>query len=323
MKDLISIIIPVYNAECYLGECINSIIEQTYSNLEILLIDDGSIDGSGQICDEFASKDERIKVVHKENGGVSSARNKGLDLAKGKYIAFVDADDFVDKNYISIMYKKCIETQSDLTFCRFAKYINGLKVPVQEDIPVFLCVDIYSEEFVDFFCRFFDYKKNIFGSSCRFLFKSQLMLDKRFDPSIKVSEDLLFLLSIILEAKCLASVKDCLYFYRQVGDSASHSYKTNYLNSQLALYMGLEKIYSLFNFEKQKKLFQTYNCSLCHYVLSNEIKFKSTARKVRVQAVRDSVLYQHLRLKYGLRIPGVLFKLKFLVTWFLVKTRLV
>ena len=98
--ELISIIVPVYKAEKHLSECIDSIISQTYENFELILIDDGSPDNSGKICDEYAEKDKRIRAIHKENGGVSSARNTGLDNASGEYITFIDSDDFVDKQYL-------------------------------------------------------------------------------------------------------------------------------------------------------------------------------------------------------------------------------
>ena len=100
LNELISIIVPVYNVEKYLKKCIDSILNQTYSNIEILLIDDGSTDNSGIICDNFKKRDSRIKVVHKKNSGVSSTRNYGLDLATGKYISFVDSDDFVECDFI-------------------------------------------------------------------------------------------------------------------------------------------------------------------------------------------------------------------------------
>ena len=94
-KALISIIVPVYNVDKYLSKCIDSIISQTYNDIELILVDDGSPDNSPKICDEYARKDNRIIVIHKENGGVSSARNAGLDIAKGKYIGFVDPDDYI------------------------------------------------------------------------------------------------------------------------------------------------------------------------------------------------------------------------------------
>lgn len=102
---LISIIVPIYNVELYLEKCIESIINQTYKNLEIILVDDGSTDSCGKICDEYAKKDNRIKVIHKINGGLSDARNKGMEIAKGKYIGFVDGDDYVASDMYETLYK--------------------------------------------------------------------------------------------------------------------------------------------------------------------------------------------------------------------------
>ena len=113
---LVSVIVPVYNAEKYLSRCIDSILAQTYTNFELLLINDGSKDNSGKICDEYAEKDNRIRVYHKENGGVSSARNYGLDKAVGKYICFVDADDWVNKDYL----EKLLPTDDEeMVVCSF------------------------------------------------------------------------------------------------------------------------------------------------------------------------------------------------------------
>ena len=97
---LISVVVPIYNVEAYLEKCINSIINQTFSDLEILLIDDGSTDSSSDICDRYGSMDTRIKVLHKKNGGLSSARNAGIDLSKGDYLCFIDSDDYIDERYI-------------------------------------------------------------------------------------------------------------------------------------------------------------------------------------------------------------------------------
>ena len=102
---LISVVIPVYNIEEYLERCVNSICAQTYRNLEILLVDDGSTDGSGALCDALAEKDKRIKVFHKANGGSSSARNVGIAQARGKYIGFVDSDDYISENMYELLYE--------------------------------------------------------------------------------------------------------------------------------------------------------------------------------------------------------------------------
>lgn len=117
MKDLISVIVPVYNTEKYLDRCIQSILSQTYSNIEILLIDDGSTDSSGAICDKYAEQDSRVRVFHKANGGASTARNMGLDNAKGEWIAFVDSDDWIDAEMYAKMISLAIATSVDAVFC--------------------------------------------------------------------------------------------------------------------------------------------------------------------------------------------------------------
>ena len=104
MNDLISVVIPVYRVEKYLERCVESVINQTYTNLEIILIDDGSPDNSGNMCDEYAKIDKRIKVIHKKNGGLSDARNVGIENSKGKYITFIDSDDYIEENYVEILY---------------------------------------------------------------------------------------------------------------------------------------------------------------------------------------------------------------------------
>ena len=116
-NDLISVIIPIYNVEKFLSFCIDSIVNQTYKNLEIILVDDGSTDNSGKICDEYALKDNRIKVMHKQNGGVSSARNVGLNIAKGKYIGFVDSDDYVENDMFEILHNLIIKNNVDISCC--------------------------------------------------------------------------------------------------------------------------------------------------------------------------------------------------------------
>lgn len=118
-KILISVIVPVYNVEKYLEKCVNSILNQTYKNLEIILIDDGSPDGCPEMCDNLAKTDGRIKVIHKQNGGLSDARNVGIENATGKLISFVDSDDFLNTNYFETLYKNLTKTNSDISICSF------------------------------------------------------------------------------------------------------------------------------------------------------------------------------------------------------------
>lgn len=124
MNPLISVIVPVYKVEKYLHRCVESICNQSYTHLEILLVDDGSPDSCGAICDVFAGKDERIQVIHKENGGLSSARNIGIEHAHGDFLAFVDSDDFISRDFIKILYDALISSNSDIAQCKW-EYVTG------------------------------------------------------------------------------------------------------------------------------------------------------------------------------------------------------
>lgn len=123
IEELITIVVPVYNVEKYLKKCIDSLLMQTYSNLEIILVDDGSTDHCGEICDNYSKIDKRIVVIHKENGGLSDARNVAIDICKGKYITFIDSDDYVEKDYVEYLYTLLITNNSDISICEY-KYVS-------------------------------------------------------------------------------------------------------------------------------------------------------------------------------------------------------
>jgi len=124
-NELISIIVPVYNAEKYLAKCIENIISQTYSTFELILVDDGSKDGSGALCDSYAEKDNRIRAFHKNNEGVSVAREFGLAQSKGEYIAFIDADDYIAEDYLKVLYQDIIKYNADISCCDCFEIVNG------------------------------------------------------------------------------------------------------------------------------------------------------------------------------------------------------
>ena len=123
-KDLVSIIVPVYNASKYLENCLNSILKQTYNNIEVILIDDGSTDNSLEICKEYKKNDKRIKIIHKENGGISSVRNLGVKESKGKYICFVDSDDYIEKDYVEVLYSGIKKYKTKLCFGGYRNVYN-------------------------------------------------------------------------------------------------------------------------------------------------------------------------------------------------------
>ena len=126
MSDKISIIVPIYNVKKYIQQCVESLINQTYKNLEIILIDDGSTDGCGELCDEFGKKDQRIHVIHKQNGGLSDARNKGIDVASGDYIGFVDSDDWISHNMYEKMLSSLKSVNADIAVCGWVEeFLNN------------------------------------------------------------------------------------------------------------------------------------------------------------------------------------------------------
>ncbi len=152
MTDLVSVIVPVYKVEKYLSKCADSIINQTYKNLEIILVDDGSPDNSGKMCDEYAKKDSRIKVIHKENGGLSSARNAGCKISTGKYVYFVDSDDFIHEKAIEDLLSNLIKYNADISIGNSIKFTGKErgsftnKVKIFEKVKLFDCyTDYYSQ----------------------------------------------------------------------------------------------------------------------------------------------------------------------------------
>lgn len=128
MHDLISVIIPVYKVENYLCRCVDSVLEQTYTNMEIILVDDGSPDNCPVMCDEYARQDSRVKVIHQENAGLSGARNAGIDMAQGQWLAFVDSDDYLAADFLERLYQACVDTGSSLSVCRW-EYVRGETIP--------------------------------------------------------------------------------------------------------------------------------------------------------------------------------------------------
>ena len=141
-KNLVSILVPVYNVGKYIRKCLDSILVQTYPKLEIILIDDGSTDESGKICDEYASKDARIMLIHKHNGGVTSARKAGLKMAKGEYIGFVDPDDWIEPNMYKEMLKCMLETKTDLVHTNRIKEIGKTNYTVKEHKELYVLTDL-------------------------------------------------------------------------------------------------------------------------------------------------------------------------------------
>lgn len=204
--DLISIIVPVYNIEAYIERCVNSILNQTYKNLQIILVDDGSIDNSGDICDKIAPTDSRIQVIHKTNGGLSDARNEGIKVANGKYIGFVDGDDYIDKDMYRVLYSAIIEYDSEIASCGYyEQFADKIDVKCCSEKTVRLDrIQAYEALFI--------HKKILGCSSCNKLFSAQLFKDNKYRVGI-IGEDLEIIYRLLNEAEGVVCVNKSLYYY--------------------------------------------------------------------------------------------------------------
>lgn len=205
-NDLISIVVPVYKVEKYLEKCLYSIINQTYKNVEIILIDDGSPDNCGKICDKYAQKDRRIKVIHKENRGVSSARNEGINISTGKYLTFIDSDDWVDENYIYSLYNQCVENDADISVCNIEDFDEN----TQEIIHNFEETECNLKQ--EDFCKELMLERYFPSVVWGKMYKKELFQEIRFNENTKIAEDLEIIFKLIKKSK-KANINTHKYLY--------------------------------------------------------------------------------------------------------------
>ena len=215
----ITIIIPVYNVENYLDECIQSVLKQTHKNFEIILVDDGSTDKSGCICDAYKEKDDRIQVIHKQNGGVSEARNTGMALAKGEYIAFLDSDDLVHPKMYEFLLQAMIDYDADLVSCGYKTFCDE-----EELSNNFTDMHRYTfsklEDRQDYLSNFLD--GNFVHYVWKSLYKKEFLTGLRFEVGKRL-EDIMFNAKLSQKLSKRVVIADKLYFYRIRSGSIMHS----------------------------------------------------------------------------------------------------
>lgn len=219
MEDKISVIIPVYNVKEYITRCIESVCKQSYANWELILVDDGATDGSGLICDEFGNSDERILVYHQVNQGVSAARNKGIDLATGKYVCFIDSDDAIESDMLELLHRAIVADCSDYVMCGF-KRIFGERIENQTHAAGVLQGDREIGTFIQD-----NYLRWLVSSPCGRLYKRSLIEELRYDTSMSLGEDLYFNIGYFQKCNKISVIEQPLYLYYDCGDSLTHRYK--------------------------------------------------------------------------------------------------
>lgn len=247
----ISIIVPVYNSELYLRDCLDSILGQSYTTFEVLIIDDGSTDQSPQICDEYMRKDKRVKVLHKKNGGVSSARNLGLELCAGEFLTFIDSDDWIDKDYCKILIE-AIDENVDFVIARtISVATDNYKIDDGYGVKGNITLQTVTEKEQLYQSIFIDNPHIVtipHVSTCSAkLFRTNLIREKslKYCEQLSLYEDALFNMSMIHSARCVKILDSKIYFYRLHKNSSSNSFRIHVVDEYEAVYMALK------DFEKQ------------------------------------------------------------------------
>lgn len=205
-KPLISIIVPVYNVEKYLEKCVHSIVKQSYENLEIILVDDGSTDACGALCDQLALQDHRIQVIHKPNGGLSDARNAGLDRMTGKYVTFIDSDDWVSKDYVTSLYNLLVTKNCQIAI---GKYIETDGTEAHFPVEKKTVIKWFNNRDA---VKMLLYQKEFTTSACGKLYDIGLWKDIRF-PVGKLYEDVITIYNIFAKAESAAVSNHIIYYY--------------------------------------------------------------------------------------------------------------
>ena len=320
MKKLISIIIPFYNASKYLKRCIDSVINQNYKNLEIILVNDGSTDDSKKICDEFRKKDQRIKVINKKNEGVARARNEGIINAKGKYITFVDADDWLEKDAIYRLYYIILRENVDIVRGNFFfENENGIYDYGKLDVLKDLRIEKNNLNEKNMLI------KKIFKGEIRayvwlLLLKRELLVNNNilFKQDIPYMEDTIFYIELILSNSSLFMADEKTYHYFYNNNSATKSPKKLKVNIDSVLSVT-EIIIEMLN-KKNKKLLQDINlwCNNCFVIIMNnffriyKLQVESNYQiKKEISEICDNELFQYIMNNLMIKVIPFQYKIQY------------
>lgn len=270
MNNKVSIVVPVYNAEKYLAECIDSLLAQTYDNIEIILVDDGTKDSSGKICDEYASDHKNIKVIHKENTGAGLARNTGMEIAEGDYIAFVDSDDYADKTLIESLMNAIIKNDADTAFGGFKKVDDFHNVLFEKSYgnEIFSGEDCYKKCFKRMLGSNPGKHDALKISTWNSLYSMKIIREnnlKFVSERIFLSEDILFCEEYYKYSKKTVIIDNSCYNYRYNPNSLTWSYKTNQFKKTNDFYTEMENRVKK-NFSDSKEAVQRLQCRYFIYL---------------------------------------------------------
>ena len=294
----ISIIVPVYNKIRYLSAMLDSVLEQTFSDYEVVLIDDGSNDGSEKIADEYALRDSRVQVKHIKNGGVSHARNVGMDMANGEYITFIDSDDTIADSYLDNLYKCMVENDVDLVVSgviktdKLGNTLNEVYAPYEGKRTI--------EEIIDELADV-QQKTGIYGTCVAKVFRRKLVEDLRFDEKLDLAEDFDFYIRLYDRIDSIYFDQHCLYYYLQSAENSSvlvSDWNIDYL-SQILIQLRFKEFleaHSAFS-GKNKSIIENRIAEYCYCA----IRF---AEKERIHTVFQNVYKLYKQYDFSLNAKG-------------------
>lgn len=314
-EDLISIIVPVYNVEQYLRKCLDSIISQTYKNFECILVDDGSTDSSGKICDEYSLKDHRFSVVHKTNGGVSSARNTGLDVIGGSYVTFIDSDDYVTDNYLEYLYDMINAFKADVAAVSYEMVFNETAKDTSANIDDYKKICFERKDAIKELLQIRNISQMVWAK----LYKTELFEQIRFPVGKIYGEDLAVIFDIVLLADKVVCSNAALYKYCMRKGSVMQSDFTedkyveiNIIDDKmkmideeyadLKLYSNARRLYSYF---KMVHRIMSSNNKRKYYGYIKELKKKikyTSVGMLRSPDINVSLKIKILAFKFGVNV---------------------
>ena len=289
MTSKISVIIPVYNVEQYLEKCLDSILNQTYKNIEIILVNDGSIDKSGVICDEYSRKYNNIKVFHKENGGVSSARNLGITVAKGEYITFADPDDFLNKDMYKILYENAKNYNSDITICS----VNEIRENVIATEDNTGKINKYSKKDAinGYFNDIYPFNHNYLWNK---LFKRAMFDEIKLNEKITYQEDSEIMIKLLNLSENIIYVGIPLYNYDlRLGSLSSGNISKSKITAERAFH-------SIYEYTKE---------NICEYKDKALLKYISLVFNIVIEIIKSGDQYNDDYINIGYRIKEIYWQL--------------
>ena len=269
----ISIIVPVYNIKEYLPRCVDSILKQRLDNFELILVDDGSIDQSGEICDKYAEEDDRVKVIHQPNSGVSTARNNGIAEATGRYIGFVDGDDWIAEDMYSSLFETAEKNEADIVICDCCTVLSKKSEPdTLPSVPkntILKKNGMLPEQLIE-----------MAGASCRCLYRSEIIKSINFPVDMKISEDRVFNIKAMGSAKKLFYLARPLYYRFDREGSAVNKYYPDYISMvMLARKRTFDALEAYWD-DSFKTVFETQTIGLCYTAL-NMVYYKTNKKSGR------------------------------------------